>query len=54
MEDSKLVRVIKIQAEIIEVLSKKYINDLPPIQSPEKIEIKNLLNDLRNTLKSFK
>ncbi len=54
MEDSNLIRVIEIQAEIIEVLSKKYISSLAPTQSPEKTEIKILLNDLNNALKSLK
>ena len=54
MEDSNLIRVIEIQAEIIEVLSTKYISDLPPTQLPEKTEIKNLLNDLNKALESLK
>lgn len=49
-----LILVVKIQAEIIEVLSRKYIDNLSPMQSPEKTEIKNLLNDLNTTLKSLK
>ena len=54
MEDSNLIRVIEIQAEIIKVLTKKYFDNLPPTQLTERTEIKNLLDALNKALESIK
>lgn len=53
MEATKLKEVVLVQSEIITFLGNKFINTLPPIMTPEKQEITDLLKLLKDKLEGI-